>query len=179
MDFLPYKTTNRIFRFGVTIPDSNFFHFLTDTYDLVVDRDGKISFEDTLRITEIDCPHRGIKSFAGIEFFPNLTYLDCGWNRLEKLDLWNNRNLQLMSCLGCGLSYLNVANCYFLSVLNCSVNKLRTLNIDECYSLRFLCCRHNRIKELDVTPCSDSIYVDYGGNPNLIEITRRIHQRSI
>lgn len=178
MEFTTYKWTNTEYRYGIDIPDPNFFHYLTTTYDLVVDQGGKISFEDTFRITEIDCPHRGIKTFAGIEFFPNLTYLNCGWNPLERLDLWNNRKLQLMSCLGCGLTELNVADCYFLSVLNCSLNNLQSLKLDCCYSLRFLFCSHNRLKELDVTTCSDSIEVDHEGNSDLLEIAHTVEQRS-
>lgn len=80
MDFPTYKVTERTYRYGVRIPDSNFFDYLVSTYDLIVDKDGKISPYDTLRITKIDCSHRGIESFAGIESFPNLTYLNCGWN---------------------------------------------------------------------------------------------------
>lgn len=83
MDFPTYKVTERTYRYGVRIPDSNFFDYLVSTYDLVVDKDGKISPYDTLRITKIDCSHRGIESFAGIESFPNLTYLNCGWNPVK------------------------------------------------------------------------------------------------
>ena len=85
MDFPTYKVTERTYRYGVRIPDSNFFDYLVSTYDLIVDKDGKISPYDTLRITKIDCSHRGIESFAGIESFPNLTYLNCGWNPVKKL----------------------------------------------------------------------------------------------
>ena len=67
MDFPTYKVTERTYRYGVRIPDSNFFDYLVSTYDLIVDKDGKISPYDTLRITKIDCSHRGIESFAGIE----------------------------------------------------------------------------------------------------------------
>ena len=66
MDFPTYKVTERTYRYGVRIPDSNFFDYLVCTYDLIVDKDGKISPYDTLRITKIDCSHRGIESFAGI-----------------------------------------------------------------------------------------------------------------
>ena len=66
MDFPTYKVTERTYRYGVRIPDSNFFDYLVSTYDLVVDKDGKISPYDTLRITKIDCSHRGIESFSGI-----------------------------------------------------------------------------------------------------------------
>lgn len=43
MDFPTYKVTERTYRYGVRIPDSNFFDYLVSTYDLVVDKDGKIS----------------------------------------------------------------------------------------------------------------------------------------
>ena len=50
MDFPTYKVTERTYRYGVRIPDSNFFDYLVSTYDLIVDKDGKISPYDTLRI---------------------------------------------------------------------------------------------------------------------------------
>lgn len=53
MDFPTYKVTERTYRYGVRIPDSNFFDYLVSTYDLIVDKDGKISPYDTLRITKI------------------------------------------------------------------------------------------------------------------------------
>lgn len=43
MDFPTYKVTERTYRYGVRIPDSNFFDYLVSTYDLIVDKDGKIS----------------------------------------------------------------------------------------------------------------------------------------
>lgn len=43
MDFPTYKVTERIYRYGIRIPDSNFFDYLVSTYDLVVDKEGKIS----------------------------------------------------------------------------------------------------------------------------------------
>lgn len=42
MDFPTYKVTERIYRYGIQIPDSNFFDYLVSTYDLVVDKEGKI-----------------------------------------------------------------------------------------------------------------------------------------
>lgn len=40
MDFPTYKVTERTYRYGVRIPDSNFFDYLVSTYDLIVDKDG-------------------------------------------------------------------------------------------------------------------------------------------
>ena len=179
MDFPTYKVTERTYRYGVRIPDSNFFDYLVSTYDLIVDKDGKISPYDTLRITKIDCSHRGIESFAGIESFPNLTYLNCGWNPVKKLELRNHYKLNYLFCPGCELSHLDVMLCHFLTVLNCRFNRLRTLNLDYCYSLRFLSCCNNLLKTLDVTPCSDSIRVNRNDNPGLFEIIHWVQQRSI
>lgn len=62
MDFPTYKVTERTYRYGVRIPDSNFFDYLVSTYDLIVDKDGKISPYDTLRITKIDCHMHSISA---------------------------------------------------------------------------------------------------------------------
>lgn len=126
-----------------------------------------------------DCSHRGIESFAGIESFPNLTYLNCGWNPVKKLELRNHYKLNYLFCPGCELSHLDVMLCHFLTVLNCRFNRLRTLNLDYCYSLRFLSCCNNLLKTLDVTPCSDSIRVNCNDNPGLFEIIHWVQQRSI
>ena len=40
MDFPTYKVTERTYRYGIQIPDSNFFDYLVSTYDLVVDKEG-------------------------------------------------------------------------------------------------------------------------------------------
>ena len=65
MDFPTYKVTERTYRYGVRIPDSNFFDYLVSTYDLIVDKDGKISPYDTLRITKIDCSTEGSSRLQG------------------------------------------------------------------------------------------------------------------
>ena len=41
MDFPTYKVTERTYRYGIQIPDSNFFDYLVSTYDLVVDKMAK------------------------------------------------------------------------------------------------------------------------------------------
>ena len=64
MDFPTYKVTERTYRYGVRIPDSNFFDYLVSTYDLIVDKDGKISPYDTLRITKI-VPTEGSSRLQG------------------------------------------------------------------------------------------------------------------
>lgn len=64
------------------------------------------------------------KSFARIESFPNLTYLNCGWNPVKKLELRNHYKLNYLFCPGCELSHLDIMLCHFLTVLNCRFNRL-------------------------------------------------------
>ena len=65
---------------SVTFPDDEFRDYLL--YDLYVGT--VITQEEISRITSISCSNRGIENLKGIEYFTELTTLDCRNNNLTK-----------------------------------------------------------------------------------------------
>lgn len=71
--------------------DAVFEKIMTDLYDM--DDNGKVSPNEARKAKEIVCRDSGITSLNGIEYFRNLTTLDCRGNALTLLDLRKNTKL--------------------------------------------------------------------------------------
>lgn len=71
--------------------DAAFERMMVALYD--ADDNGKVSPTEARKATEIVCRESGIASLNGIEYFRNLTSLDCNGNALTLLDLSKNTKL--------------------------------------------------------------------------------------
>ncbi len=87
------QTTNMVRVNASNFPDENFRKYLSEEFDK--DNDGWI---DAGSITEMDCRSREIRSLEGIEYFPNLSSLNCSTNDLEELDISKNKALTKLFC---------------------------------------------------------------------------------
>lgn len=124
------------------IKDPNFRKYLLDTFS--------DDFE-TNDITEIDCKGREISDLTGIEYFPKLSYLDCGNNNITSLDLTHNLRLRYLDCKKNKLNTLNVQHLTFLKEIYCHDNKLTTLDLGDNINLTDLFCYSNNITSLDLS----------------------------
>lgn len=154
----------------INFPDKVFKKYLVDNFDK--DGDGEISFTEAQSITSIDCPKRGIKSLAGIEFLPYLKDLDCSNNDIEDLnvsmnphleslrcyqnhhlhglDLRNNRFLKVLYCGGCNMQELDISHNQELRILSCYFNSIKEINVMQHKNLHTLKVRRCALKELDL-----------------------------
>lgn len=85
-------------------------------------KNGTLSRAERSKAEIIVLSSMGIKNRKGVEYFTNLTELDCAYNQLEKLDVSKCRNLELLNCSGNQLSRLDVSNCSNLDDLDCDEN---------------------------------------------------------
>ncbi|MFA6883760.1 MAG: leucine-rich repeat domain-containing protein, partial [Paludibacteraceae bacterium] len=69
-------------------------------------------------------PETKIKSLAGIEYFTNLTKLDCRNNSISTLDVSKNTALTTLDCSYNSISTLDVSKNTALTTLVCSFNSL-------------------------------------------------------
>lgn len=92
-----------------------------------------------------------ITSLEGVEFFPNLEMLWCGYNRLSSLDLSGCSRLTYLNCEGNQINMLDVSGCKELETLECKDNNLITLDVSNNTALVLLYCENNEIAELDVS----------------------------
>lgn len=130
-----------------TFPDENFREYIANKVD--TDKNGKISQGEIEGCTFINVYHKDIKSLEGIDFFSNLTKLNCADNELTELSL-SNEGLKKVDCGKNQLTDIKVNDCKNLQELMCNDNKLQELDIAELVSLEYLDCRNNEIKELSL-----------------------------
>ena len=130
----------------LAFPDPIFRAYVLKNFD--TDGDGKISEKEALDVTYINViNYNNIKSLDGIQYFTNLTYLDCSTNELTSLDISKNTAL---------------------TGLYCDYNKLTSLDVSKNTALEYLNCYNNQIEELDlsktnlVNSISNSVSYIYG-----------------
>ena len=172
-------------------PDPLFREYVLKNFD--TNGDGRISGKEALAITEIEVGNfdnrndesKLIKSLEGIQYFSNLTDLDCSWNQLISLDVSKNTKLTVLDCYGNQLTTLDVSKntkletLYFfqnhlttldvskntkLTKLSCYNNQLTTLNVSGCTHLTRLDCFRNRLTALDVSKNTQLEYLNCSYN---------------
>lgn len=133
----------------INFPDKIFKNYLIRNFDK--DGDGEISLTEALSITKILCSQLGIKSFAGIEYFPNLTTLDCSRNEIKTLDVSQNIKLKHLSCYrNCDLEYLDISLNPLLETLYCGDCGLNFLDVHKNKNLSILSCGFNPIEQIEL-----------------------------
>jgi Leucine-rich repeat (LRR) protein len=168
----------------ISFKDTNFKAYCVENFD--TDGDGEISFFEAASVNKIECMKRGISSLEGIRYFTELTYLDCGENRLTALDVKSNKALVTLICynneltslslsgipslmeLHCGvnnITSLDLRGNTSLISINCQVNQLSSLDISECPSLKTLACNGNKLATLNVSNNTALSQLWCGSNP--------------
>lgn len=137
----------------VTINEKNFPDSVFRDFVKAFDKngDGKLSISECASVKQIDLQSEGIYSLKGIEFFTNLTYLDCSFNNLKVLDVSNNAALTELGCSENDLAELDVSWNTALTKLFCCSNILTELDVSKNKALTYLYCDNNELTELDVS----------------------------
>ena len=136
---------------NTNFPDSNFRNWiLSQDYG----QDGIITDGEFANITKIKVEGKNIQSLKGIEFFANLTSLNCAENQLTSLDLSKNVALNYLSCQRNQLTSLDVSKCTALKELHCKGNLLTSLDVSKCRAMKDLSCYDNRLSTLDISGCT-------------------------
>ena len=133
----------------IVFGDENFKAYCVESFDK--NGDGEISMAEALPITTINCSSKSIQSLSGIEYFENITSLDCGNNQLTSIDVSKNTSLKMLWCNSNQLSSLDVSKNTALSGLYCSSNQLSILDVTKNTSLTELECYSNQLSTLDVS----------------------------
>ncbi len=123
-------------------PDYNFRNYLLGLYPK-----GYINTSDVNSRTSMSPYSKSISNLKGIEYFTQLTYLDCSYNDLTSLDVYALTKLTRLYCYSNALTSLNVNGCPALITLDCHNNKLTALSVQGLNSLEKLAIYGNQIKE--------------------------------
>ncbi|MGN1106967.1 MAG: hypothetical protein ACI4RH_09965, partial [Huintestinicola sp.] len=137
-----------------SFPDAAFRSYVLNKID--TDGSGGLSESEINKVTYIYVP--GTKSnpgtisdLTGIELFPNITSLNCDYNKLTSLDLSRNTALTEVFCSGNSIKSLNVSKNTELIYLWCRNNRLTSLDVSGNTKLISLVCSDNLLKSLDVS----------------------------
>ena len=129
-------------------PDANFRDWLlSQDYG----SDGVLTDEEVADITSLNVTDKSISDLTGIEYFTALTFLSCGSNQLQALDVSHNTALTLLDCFDNQLTVLDVSHNTALTRLDCSGNQLTSLDVSRSTALAFLGCFDNQLQALDVS----------------------------
>ena len=153
--FLPFSalaaTTGDVAINSTNFPDPVFQEYLKQE---VANGGGSLSQTKREAVTEINVKggYKGkkITNLKGIEFFSELTCLDCSENNLSSLDVSDNTKLVMLRCYQNELNSLDVTNLALIT-LNCSKNNLTSLVVSKNENLETLYCYNNQLTNLDVT----------------------------
>ena len=100
----PLKKSDDVCR---KMEDAAFKKFCYDNFDS--NHDGTISTKEAAEVKTIICKGFNITSIKGIEFFTEITQLDCSHNNLTSLDLSKNTRLNSLDCSYNNLTSLDVS----------------------------------------------------------------------
>lgn len=145
----------------LNFPDGNFRSWLrAQEYG----NDDVITDAEIVNLKRINVNGQNIRSLKGIEYFTELTRLECDNNQLTTLDLSECSELYLLRCNNNQLTSLDVSQNTLLKELQCDDNQLTSLNAMECAKLEKLFCSNNRLTALNVAGCEMLIYLFCSNN---------------
>lgn len=127
------------------IPDPAFEQKLIDMGIDTDGKNGKVITTNISSLKSLDVSSSNITNLTGIEEFTSLTYLDCGSNKISKIDLTENTVLTTLFCPKNDLEGLNLYKNTFLTYLDCNTNRLKGLDASYLKALTYLDVSHNSI----------------------------------
>lgn len=115
-----------------------------------------------------------------IGYFPNLTELNCYYNKLTSLDVSKNTALTILNCYANQLTSLDISNNTNLTELQCGNNKLAELDVSHNTALTSLQCGSNQLTELDVSHNTALTYLHCSFNKMTeLDITKNVALTSL
>ena len=143
-------------------PDENFRAYLLERD---YGKDGVITEEEIKSVRSINVYSKQISTLKGIEYFTELTYLDCGNNLLSTLDVSKNTKLTYLDCSVNQLSSLDMSQNTKLRELACPYNQLSSLDMSQNIELTKLYCYDNQLSSLDVSQNTELTKLSCSWNP--------------
>lgn len=140
--------------------------FLDVVRDKIGKPDGDIYPSDVDEITDITINNNGLTSLDGVEFLTSLKTIDCTDNRIETLDLYNNKELKTVKCANNELvGSLDLSDHAQLEKLEVADNYLTDVDVSHSSQLNTIDVTNNVLPALDLSNninvkevlCSDNV----------------------
>ncbi|MNK00969.1 Internalin-J precursor [compost metagenome] len=162
----------------IVVPDGNFFERLlaADTTNetaknstgvsikIDANDDNIITQAEVSEVYELRVPSGSIISLSGIEYFTNLTYLNCFENQITTLDISALVNLEELYCAYNQINSINFGLDSSLKKLNCDQNSLVNLDVTGLVDLVELRCASNDLEFLFIGGLTNVELLDCNSN---------------
>ena len=132
-------------------PDENFRNYVASTFD--TDGNGSLSESEVNAVTIIDCPYKRIESLKGVEYFTNVTFINCYGNKLKELDVSKNTLLEKLFCYSNQIPELYLTSNTKLKELSVHDNPLTYLKLTECTEIYSVDCTNCSLMSLSIYNC--------------------------
>ena len=154
-------TSSKIKINATNFPDAKFREYVKG-FD--TNSDNYLSLSERNNVVTINCRFKEISSLKGLEYFPEVTHLDCNNNALKTLDVTQNTKLYELDCSNNQLTSLNVSKNTELVWFHCSGNQIKSLDVSKNAILGYLICSENQISSLDVSKNKELEWIICDGN---------------
>ncbi len=166
----------------ITFTNANFKTVLLKNTTLNTNKDNEIQEKEAEAFTgKLNVSGQKLSNLKDLQFFPNITELDCSNNNLTTLDLSKNPKLVTVYCQKNKIKEvatkgqtvvtksLNLSTNSELKTLNCSYNELKTIDLSGNKKLVNLDCSHNLLENLNVSTNTELSELDcsYNNFPKL------------
>lgn len=145
-------------------------HFPADDFRDYVSRECDSNDDDWLDANEIDNVYditlrswedveKGINvmycpNLKGIEYFTNLTVLECRGCSIKTMNLNKNTSLVCLYCDDNRITKLDARNLTSLEMISCQNNKIKNLYLGKNKELETLYADGNKLKKIDIKDCT-------------------------
>lgn len=148
------------------IPDVNFRTFLNNEFPTFMDTtsDSLITDSAVTYTGALDCSFLNINDLSGVEYFVNVTKIECVDNGLTTLDISSNIALTYLWCDANQLTSLDISSNTALIDLRCSHNQLTSINVTANTFLEYLDCSNNQLLNTDISNNITLTEFHCGGN---------------
>ena len=134
---------------ATNFPDSTFRNYISTNFD--TNNNGILSSDEIANIIRIDVNgNQNITSVQGIEFFSNLTYLDCANTGIKSLNVRNNPALIYLYCFNIGITSIDVTNNTALKEFWCYDTGITNLDVTKNLELTWLDCSNRGLTSIDL-----------------------------
>jgi Leucine-rich repeat (LRR) protein len=162
---------------ATNFPDANFRSYLNSQYSGEVITTAQLNARDSLKLS-----YKGISNMKGVEYFTQLTYLDCYSNNLTSINVSANTKLKYLNVGYNQMTSIDVSANTALEQLYLQHNNFTTINVSSHSSLRTLWvnnnpnltgmyCWRNALTNFDVSNCTSLKWLKCYNNANLATIT--------
>ncbi len=150
------QPTEKVVKFA----DANFKKVLLENTELNTNKDNEIQEKEALAFTgKINVKGKGLTNLTDLQFFPNITELDCSNNNLTTLNLSKNTKLTAVYCQHNKIKGAETTTATKgqtdektiwtlsvnteLKILDCSYNQLVNIDLSKNTKLENVDCSHN------------------------------------